>query len=151
MKKVKCPWAGSGNVCWNVTCCQSKEKKRRYKTMMTINNNNVLAFEFWSRNPVKIEELQKPRELNDRDIMALRYAAEELLTNGFMVYEDRALTREQVAKESSVCSDELNLGDFEGYRISPTAVIRSLFFNEDNRIIAEVLTDDEEYEHYLVY
>lgn len=118
---------------------------------MKINNNSVLAFEFWNRNPVEIEELQKPRELNDRDIMALRYVAEELLTNGFMVYMDRALTREEVAEESSVCSDELNLGDFEGYRISETAVIRSLFLNEDNRIIAEVITDDEKYHHYLVY
>lgn len=119
--------------------------------MIIIDENKILAFEFWNRNPVKIEELQTPRELNDRDVMALRYAAEELLTSGFMVYEDRVLTREKVAEESSVCSDELNLGNFEGYRISETAVIRSLFFNEDSRLIAEVLIADDEYEHYLVY
>lgn len=120
--------------------------------MMTINEDKILAFEFWNRNPVKIEERQKPKELNDRDVMALRYAAEELLTNGFMVYEDRVLTREQVAEESSVCDNELNLGNFEGYRISENSVIRSLFFNEDNRLIAEVLIEtDDEYEQYLVY
>ena len=119
--------------------------------MITLDENKILAFEFWNRNPVKIVERQIPRELNDRDVMALRYAAEELLTNGFMVYEDRFLTREQVAEESSVCDNELNLGNFEGDRISETAVIRSLFFNEDSRLIAEVLLPDDEYEQYLVY
>lgn len=122
---------------------------------MTINENKTLDFEFWNHKPMKIEELQNPRELNDRDIMALRYAAEELLTKEFMLYEDRELTREQVAEESSVCADRLYLGDFEGYRISKTTAIRSLFFNEDSRLIAEVLIedneDDDEYEHYLVY
>lgn len=120
--------------------------------MITLDENKTLAFEFWNRNPVKIEELQKPKKLDDRDVMALRYAAEELFTNGFMVYEDRVLTRKQVVDESSICDNELNLSNFEGYRISETSVIRSLFFNEDNRLIAAVLLeDDDEYEHYLVY
>ncbi|MBR2492274.1 MAG: hypothetical protein IKB64_02240 [Paludibacteraceae bacterium] len=118
--------------------------------MLNFDDNKTLKLEFWNRNPVKIMELQKPRKLSDQDIMALRYAAEELLTSTHLSYEG-TLTRENIAQACSVCDEELYLGDFEGYNLTETAVIRSLFFNEDNRLIAEVFVSDDEYEHYLVY
>lgn len=116
---------------------------------MSIDSGKTLNLEFWNWNPAKFKELQKRKTLNDRDIMALRYVAEELLS-GRLAYEDFP-TRDTIAKECSVCDEALYLGDFEGYKLNDTTIIRSLFINEDNRIIAEVLTDDEEYEHYLVY
>ena len=113
-------------------------------------SNKTLKLEFWNWTPVKFKELQKPKTLNDRDIMALRYVAEELLANVYLPHEG-VLTREKIAQACSVCSEQLYLGDFEGYNLTETTVIRSLFINEDNRIVAEVLVSDDEYEHYLVY
>ena len=117
-----------------------------------IDTNKTLNLEFWNWTPEKFVELQKPKTLNDRDIMALRYVAEELLANTYLPYECVGrLTREKIAEACSVCSEQLCLGDFEGYNLSETVVIKSLFINEDNRIVAEVLVNDGEYEHYLVY
>lgn len=118
---------------------------------MTVDNDKTLGLEFWNRNPVHIKEEQTPRELNDRDIMALKYAAEELLANKFLLYVDGFLTREQVTKSCSVCNKKLYVGDFIGYKLSDTEVLRSLFFNENDRLIAEVWTSEDDYEHYMVY
>ena len=115
-----------------------------------IDNDKTLKLEFWNWTPVKFTELQTPKTLNDRDIMALRYVAEELLANVYLPYEG-VLTREKVAQGCSVCGEQLHLGDFEGYNLTETTVIRSLFINEDNRIVAEVFVSDDEYEHYLIY
>ena len=115
-----------------------------------IDSNKTLKLEFWNWNPVKFTKHQTPKALNDRDIMALRYVAEELLANVCLPHEG-VLSREKIAKACSVCSEQLYLGDFEGYNLTETVIIRSLFLNEDNRIVAEVLVGDDEYEHYLVY
>ena len=117
---------------------------------MTTETDKTLNLEFWNWNPVKFKELQTHKTLSDRDIMALRYVAEELLANRYLPHEG-VLTRDSIAKSCSVCQEGLHLGDFEGYNLTETLVIRSLFINEDNRIVAEVYTSDEEYEHYLIY
>ena len=115
-----------------------------------IDSDKTLKLEFWNWNPVKFTKLQQPKTLTDRDIMALRYVAEELLANVYLPHEG-VLSRENVAQACSVCNEQLYLGDFEGYNMTETAVIRSLFLNEDARIVAEVMIGDGEYEHYLVY
>lgn len=120
--------------------------------MMNFDDNKTLKLEFWNWTPVKFTELQKCKTLNDRDIMALRYVAEELLAKVFLPYEcDEVLTREDIAGSCSVCDEKLYLGDFEGYNLTEETVIKALFINEDNRIVAEVTVSDEDYEHYLIY
>lgn len=114
-------------------------------------NDKTLNLEFWNRNPVLLKDLETPKELTDQDVMALRYAAEELLTSMFLLYEGKEFNRAEIAESCSVCDNELVLGDFEGYALSETETLRSLFFNESRRLIAEVHDDEDNYSHYLVY
>lgn len=114
-------------------------------------NDKTLNLEFWTFNPVLIKDRQTPKKLETKDVMALRYAAEELLTSRYLVYEDKKLTREEIMDHSAIRDNELELADFEGYKLSETETIRSLFLNEKDRVIAEVWDDEDNYSHYLVY
>lgn len=119
---------------------------------MEMVNHQTLNLKFWGHRPIKLKEYQEPKKLTDQDIMALRYAAGELLTSEYLPHTG-ILTREKIERDCSVCDEHLYLGNFVGYRLyeNNNIVIRSLFFNEDSRLIAEVHLSDDEYEYYLIY
>lgn len=107
--------------------------------MKTIRDTEFPApLTLWTHSPRQIESEDIAPLKHDADIMRLRYAAMELCSSAFLVYEDCTLTRDEIEDHASVCSNALYLNDFEGYRLTASLDLRYLYMNTEGRMCAAV-------------
>lgn len=106
----------------------------------------------WGISPRQIEAEERAELKKDSHIMQLRYAAMELCSSAFLVYEDTQLNRDEIEDSAAVCSDCLNLGDFEGYRLTENLTLSYLYMNTDERMCAAVYNEaEDDYTYWLIY
>lgn len=106
----------------------------------------------WARSPRQIEAEERAELKKDSHIMQLRYAAMELCSSAFLVWEDTQLGRDEIEDAASVCGDCLYLGNFEGYRLTEELTIIYLYMNNDQRMCAAVYNEAEDnYTYWLIY
>jgi hypothetical protein len=102
-----------------------------------------------------VEEFTK-KELTDKDCYYLRYCLMRFIfKNQGLIWEytdqDPETVYYNVDEEASICDNSLCIGDFEGYKISETKIIKALELSQENRCILNVynLLNDS-FENYLI-
>lgn len=115
---------------------------------MKTNSENGLNLFFWGNQLVEATEVRKKEIMLSTDIMALRYAAMELIDSCNEIFDNR----DEIEDHSIMQDGELYLNDFEGYYYSDTQILKTLYISDDNRIILSVYNDKEgNYIDYLIY
>ena len=108
------------------------------------------GLEFWNDAPRQIER-EDIRPLNSLDIMALRYAAMELLAGN----DDPDIdidNRDGIEKAASICDNRLYVGDFDGYMLTDEYSIQYFYMHKDNRVcVATYNETTDEFQYWLVY
>lgn len=121
--------------------------------MKIINNIPFPApLTIWGISPRQIESEERAELKKDSQIMQLRYAAMELCSSAFLAYEDTRLSRDEIEDSAAVCSDCLNLGDFEGYRLTENLTLSYLYMDTDDRMCAAVYNEmEDDYTYWVIY
>lgn len=111
-----------------------------------------VSLNLWGIAPRQIEAEERQELKKDSHIMQLRYAAMELCSSEFLIWEDCQLCRDEIEDHASVCGDALYLNDFEGYRLGESLTLHYLYMNTDDRMCA-ALHDEEadDYTYWCIY
>ena len=106
--------------------------------------------EFWNHEPIQIEK-EEIRELDDHDVMILRYVAIELLAGNEddEVNED---SMEGIENTSSICDNRLYVGDFEGIWMDDNITLQYFYMHKNNRICAATYDNEkDDFQYWLIY
>ena len=103
----------------------------------------------------RLESFDKA-ELSDKDCYYLRYCLMRfILNNQDLIFEYRDIDPNtvfnSVDEESSICDNALCIGNFEGYSISETDLIKSVEMTTEGRVILNIYsTETDKYTDYLI-
>lgn len=110
------------------------------------------SLNIWGITPRQLEDEERQELKKNSHIMQLRYAAMELCSSEFLVWEDCKLCRDEIEDHASVCNDGLYLNDFEGYRLTENITLHYLYMNTDNRMCAALYDEEtDDYTYWLIY
>lgn len=105
--------------------------------------------EFWNNTPRQIEKegIKEPTSL---DVMALRYAAMELLADDGD--EDIFGTMNEVENASAICDQRLYVGNFDGYWLDDDHKLSYFYMHKENRVCAATYSESkDDFQYWLVY
>lgn len=105
--------------------------------------------EFWNNTPRQIEKegIKEPTSL---DVMALRYAAMELLADDGE--EDIFGTMNEVENASAICDNRLYVGNFDGYWLGDDYKLSYFYMHKDGRVRAATYNEEtDDFQYWLVY
>ena len=113
-------------------------------------NGQVLDMEFWGHTPMYEVESFEKKKLTSTDIMALRYAAIEIILNNKPNFELGDYSN--LDDSNAIQDNSLYIGDFDGYYdYMNNMKFSCLEMSDDNRVIAVFETDDDDLKYFLVY
>ena len=118
---------------------------------MKTNSENELNLFFWDNQLVEVIEVREKEILSSTDIMALRYAAMELIDFYKEIFIPN-IGREEVENHCCIQENALYFNNFAGYYFSKSQILSKLYMSIDNRIILSVYdSEEDDYTDYLVY
>lgn len=108
--------------------------------------------EMWGFSPRQIESEGRAKLSESSRIMQLRYAAMELLSSAFLVWEDCKLSRDEIEDHAFIQGDALYLNDTEGYRLDEHLSLSYLYINTDGRMCAAVCDEAaDDFTYWCIY